>query len=45
VETSEVAFFSRDQIPTHFSGERTQPRHIQDAFRTLDFPDCPAVFD
>jgi ADP-ribose pyrophosphatase YjhB (NUDIX family) len=45
VETSEVAFFARDEIPSNFSGERTRKRHIQDAYRALDFPDCPTVFD
>lgn len=44
-ETSEVAFFSRNDIPQHFSGERTRPRHIQDAFYALDNPDCLTVFD
>jgi ADP-ribose pyrophosphatase YjhB (NUDIX family) len=44
-ETSEVAFFSRQEIPAVLSGERTLPRHIQDAFHILDDPNCPAVFD
>src|SRR5512144_1158554 len=31
-ETSEVRFFARDKIPQILSGERTRPRHIEDAF-------------
>ncbi|MFZ5807845.1 MAG: NUDIX hydrolase [Chloroflexota bacterium] len=45
LETSEVAFFSRQEIPAVLSGERTLPRHIRDAFHVLDDPNCPAVFD
>lgn len=44
-ETSEVAFFGADEIPGTLSGERTRPRHIQDAFAALADPDRPAVFD
>ncbi|HYK87752.1 MAG TPA: NUDIX hydrolase N-terminal domain-containing protein [Acidobacteriota bacterium] len=44
-ETSEVAFFARAEIPAIFSSERTQPRHVQDAFAALTNPDCPTVFD
>jgi ADP-ribose pyrophosphatase YjhB (NUDIX family) len=44
-ETSEVAFFAREEIPAHLSGERTRPRHIQDAFAACENPDCPTVFD
>ncbi len=44
-ETSEVAYFGPDEIPTLLSGERTKPRHISDAFNTLMNPDCPTVFD
>jgi ADP-ribose pyrophosphatase YjhB (NUDIX family) len=44
-ETSEVAFFALDEIPEALSGERTRPRHIQDAFAALMNPDCQAVFD
>jgi ADP-ribose pyrophosphatase YjhB (NUDIX family) len=44
-ETSEVAFFSRQEIPAVLSGERTLPRHIRDAFHILDDSNCPAVFD
>lgn len=44
-ETSEVAFFGRDEIPTLLSGERTLPRHITDAFRAHADPSVPTVFD
>lgn len=43
-ETSEVAFFAQDEIPARLSGERTRPRHIQDAFATLE-SDLPTIFD
>jgi ADP-ribose pyrophosphatase YjhB (NUDIX family) len=45
METSEAAFFSLEEIPAALSGERTHPRHIQDAFMAKDNPDLPAVFD
>jgi ADP-ribose pyrophosphatase YjhB (NUDIX family) len=44
-ETSEVRFFGIDEIPDNLSGERTTPRHIFDAFRVLQEPDCPTFFD
>jgi ADP-ribose pyrophosphatase YjhB (NUDIX family) len=44
-ETSEVVFFGPDEIPQVLSGERTKNRHIQDAFKALEKPDYPAVFD
>lgn len=44
-ETSEVAFFAQDEIPTVLSGERTLPRHIADAFRAHQDPSVPTVFD
>ncbi len=44
-ETSEVAFFSLDEIPEHLSGERTRPRHILDAFKARANPDLPTFFD
>jgi ADP-ribose pyrophosphatase YjhB (NUDIX family) len=44
-ETSEVAFFSREEIPAFFSGERTTARHVSDAFAALKEPQCPTVFD
>lgn len=45
METSEVAYFSREAIPTPLSGERTKMRHIKDAFNALDHPDSPTRFD
>ncbi len=44
-ETSEVAFFDRNEIPEILSGERTKLRHIQDAFMCLDNPSYLTVFD
>ncbi|MGB9640799.1 MAG: NUDIX hydrolase [Anaerolineales bacterium] len=44
-ETSEVRFFERDQIPEVLSGERTLPRHIEDALRVLENPGQPTIFD
>lgn len=44
-ETSEVRFFSEDEIPEHFAGERTQPRHVRDAFSALRHPNIPTFFD
>jgi ADP-ribose pyrophosphatase YjhB (NUDIX family) len=44
-ETTEIAFFSRDKIPGNLSGERTNPRHIQDAFNNLDDSNLPSKFD
>lgn len=44
-ETSDVAFFGHDELPTTLSGERTQPRQISDAFSQLVNPDIPTVFD
>jgi 8-oxo-dGTP pyrophosphatase MutT (NUDIX family) len=44
-ETSEVGFFGIKDIPAVLSGERTKPRHIQDAFFAVEHPDCPTVFD
>jgi ADP-ribose pyrophosphatase YjhB (NUDIX family) len=45
METSEVAFFARDEIPLELSGERTRNRHILDAFAAFDHPNCSTVFD
>jgi 8-oxo-dGTP pyrophosphatase MutT (NUDIX family) len=45
IETSEVVFFDRENLPGILSGERTHYRHIHDAFNSLDDPDCPTVFD
>jgi len=44
-ETSEVGFFGADEIPINLSGERTPPRIILDAFRVIQEPDCPTMFD
>ncbi len=44
-ETSEVGFFSREEIPPQLSGERTRTRHIEDAFAALRDPSVPTVFD
>jgi len=44
-ETTEVAFFDYEQIPTPLSGERTKPRHIEDAFAAYNDPMKLAVFD
>ncbi|HUV26615.1 MAG: NUDIX hydrolase N-terminal domain-containing protein [Anaerolineales bacterium] len=43
-ETSEVAFFSQSELPNSLSGERTRPRHIDDAFDALS-KEIPTVFD
>lgn len=45
VETSEVDFYGRDEIPGVLSGERTKMRHIHDAFACLTDPNYPTVFD
>lgn len=45
IETSDVGWFGRDEIPQPFSGERTKWHHIKDAFRLYDDPDLPTVFD
>jgi ADP-ribose pyrophosphatase YjhB (NUDIX family) len=44
-ETSAVAFFAEEDIPTTLSEQRTHPRHIRDAFLALSDPNRPAVFD
>lgn len=44
-ETSEVAFFGRNELPDMLSGERTKARHIRDAFNCLDHPNSKTVFD
>jgi ADP-ribose pyrophosphatase YjhB (NUDIX family) len=44
-ETRAVAFFDRDQLPSILSGERTLPRHIEDAFACQQNSDLPVVFD
>ena len=44
-ETSEVAFFGLQDIPTRLSGERTRPRHIEDVFAAHADPDKATIFD
>jgi ADP-ribose pyrophosphatase YjhB (NUDIX family) len=44
-ETTSVAFFSEDDIPLDFAGERTQLRHVKDAFGVHRDPTQPVVFD
>jgi ADP-ribose pyrophosphatase YjhB (NUDIX family) len=44
-ETSDVKFFSLDQIPDTLSGERTSTRHLKDAFQHILEPDKMTVFD
>ena len=43
-ETSEVAFFPKNEIPEILSGERTKQRHIEDAFAALT-GEYPTIFD
>jgi 8-oxo-dGTP pyrophosphatase MutT (NUDIX family) len=45
LETSEVSFFGKYELPEVLSGERTKLRHIYDAFTCLEAPGCPTVFD
>jgi ADP-ribose pyrophosphatase YjhB (NUDIX family) len=44
-ETSEVRFYSLDELPAVLSGERTRPRHLADAIAALQDPSKPTVFD
>ncbi len=44
-ETSAVAFYSQEEIPETISGQRTNMRHIQDAFAALVNPSLPTVYD
>lgn len=44
-ETTEVAFFGRDELPAVLSGERTRPRHLERIFAMADNPDLPTFFD
>jgi ADP-ribose pyrophosphatase YjhB (NUDIX family) len=44
-ETSEVSFFSKEEVPVELSGERTRSRHIEDAFHAYEHPESPTVFD
>ena len=44
-ETTDVGFFSRDEIPQPFAGERTRARHIKHAFSAYADPSIPTVFE
>ncbi len=44
-ETTEVAFFSEDEIPAPLSGERIRARHIEHAFAAYADPTVPTIFD
>jgi ADP-ribose pyrophosphatase YjhB (NUDIX family) len=44
-ETSAVGFYALDEMPVNFAGERTQTRHVMDAFTALEDPSVPTVFD
>ncbi len=43
-ETSEVKFFAESDLPQILSGERTRPRHLEDAFIALS-NERPTYFD
>ena len=45
IETSEVGFFSVDDLPQPFSDYRTTHRHIEDAIKAREDPAWQAVFD
>ena len=45
METSDVGWFGRDEIPQPFSGNRTHWRHVEDAFRFYQNSDLPTIFD
>lgn len=44
-ETLAVDFFAPAEIPLALSGERTLPRHIQDAFACVQNLGLPVIFD
>ncbi|MEK6221048.1 MAG: NUDIX hydrolase N-terminal domain-containing protein [Chloroflexota bacterium] len=44
-ETTAVGFYSRDEIPQPFSGERTNRRNIADNFILIHNPNAETVFD
>ncbi len=44
-ETTAVAFFAKDEIPSPLSGERTRTCHIEHAFAAYTDPDIPTVFE
>lgn len=45
IETTDVAFFDAHELPEVLSGERTKPKHLEDAFAVLRDPNLPTVFD
>ena len=45
LETTDVRFFKREDIPEDLLGVRTTPRHINDAFMAFTDPSLPTVFD
>ena len=45
METSEVSFFEREEIPENFAGSRTTKHQINDAYAALADPSLPTVFD
>ncbi len=44
-ETSEVRFFTQDELPAVLSGERTRPRHLAQVFAMASNPELPTFFD
>ncbi|MGD8553029.1 MAG: NUDIX hydrolase [Anaerolineales bacterium] len=44
-ETSDVGFYSRNEIPEPLSGYRTTEKHLEDIFRAHVDGNVPAVFD
>jgi len=44
-ETTDVAFFSEDGIPSNFAGERTRSRHVRDAFNAFREPTLATYFE
>lgn len=45
IETTDVAFFHAHELPEVLSGERTKPKHLEDAFAVLRDSNLPTVFD
>lgn len=45
IETTEVRFFKRDEIPEDMLASRTTVRQIDDAFKAYSDPTLPTVFD
>jgi ADP-ribose pyrophosphatase YjhB (NUDIX family) len=44
-ETTEVSWFSSDEVPQPFSGTRTNQRQVDDAFTAFRDPGAATVFD